>query len=72
MTGIIDRIKNEPVLTLALIQAGVAMAVGFGLQWSGEQVALFVAFASAVLGWIARAQVTPVGGVVDTYVDEGE
>ena len=60
MDAIVDRIKNEPVLTLALIQAGIAMAVGFGLAWSGEQVALVVAFTAAVLGWVARSKVTPV------------
>lgn len=60
MDAIVDRIKNEPVLTLALIQSAVALAVGFGLAWSGEQVALFVAFSAAVLGWIARSRVSPV------------
>lgn len=60
MDAIIDRIKGEPVLTLALIQAGIAMAVGFGLNWTGDQVALASAFAAAVLGWIARSRVTPV------------
>ena len=60
MNAIIDRIKNEPVLTLALVQAGVAMAVGFGLAWTGEQVALVTAFSAAVLGWIARSRVSPV------------
>ena len=52
-------LQQEPVLTLAVIQAGVACAVGFGLGWSGEQVALFVTFAAAILGWVARTQVTP-------------
>jgi hypothetical protein len=58
--GIVDRIKGEPVLTLGLVQAVVAMAVGFGLGWTGEQVALVTAFAAAVLGWIARSRVSPV------------
>jgi hypothetical protein len=35
------------------------MLVGFGLAWTGEQVGLVVGFSSAVLGWIARSQVTP-------------
>lgn len=59
MDAIVARIKDEPVLTLALVQAAVAMAVGFGLAWSGEQVALTTAFAAAVLGWIARSKVSP-------------
>jgi hypothetical protein len=58
--GIKDRIYNEPVMTLAVVQAGIAMAVGFGLKLSGDQVALVVAFTAAVLGWVARRQVTPV------------
>lgn len=51
--------QQEPVLTLQVVQAGVACAVGFGLNWSGEQVALFVTFMAAVLGWLARSEVTP-------------
>ncbi len=54
-----DRITNEPVLTLAVIQAGLLMFVAFGLDWTNDQVALVGAFAAAVLGWIARRQVTP-------------
>jgi hypothetical protein len=33
------------------------MLVGFGLGWSGEQVALMVAFVEAVTAWLARRQV---------------
>ena len=33
------------------------MYVGFGLGWSGEQVALMVAFIEAVTAWVARRQV---------------
>lgn len=51
---------REPVLWLALVQAGIALAVGFGLEWSGEQVSLVMAFTAALLGFIARSQVTPV------------
>lgn len=60
LNAIWDRITSEPVMTLAVIQAGLAMFVGFGLRMTGEQVALVVAFAAAVLGWVARKQVTPV------------
>jgi hypothetical protein len=58
-------LREEPVLTLAVVQSSIAMLVGFGLAWSGEQVGLVVGFSAAVLGWIARSQVTPhsrVGG----------
>jgi hypothetical protein len=37
------RIREEPVLTVSLFRAAVTMLVGFGLGWSGEQVALMVA-----------------------------
>jgi len=53
-------LQGEPVLTLAVVQAGIAMLVGFGLNWSGEQVALTTTFMAALLGWVARRQVMPV------------
>jgi hypothetical protein len=56
--------REEPVLTLAVVQSGVAMLVGFGLSWTGEQVGLVVGFSAAVLGWIARSQVTPNSRVI--------
>ena len=61
--GMVRRFREEPVLTLALVQAAAAVAVGFGLEWSGEQVALFVSFMAALLGWFARSEVTPNGNV---------
>lgn len=51
---------REPVLILGLVQAAIALAVGFGLNWSGPQVALIMAFAAATLSVIARSKVTPV------------
>lgn len=57
--GIWARITGEPVMTLAIIQMALALAVSFGLQWTGEQVGAVVAFSAAILGWIARSQVTP-------------
>jgi hypothetical protein len=53
------RVLEEPVLTIGLFRAAVTMLVGFGLGWSGEQVALMVAFVEAVTAWVARRQVTP-------------
>lgn len=58
--GIWGRIVDEPVLTLALVQAGIALLVSFGLQWTPEQVGAFLAVTAALLGWIARSRVTPV------------
>ncbi len=59
-SGIWGRITGEPVMTLAIIQMALALAVSFGLQWTGEQVGAVVAFAAAVLGWVARSRVSPV------------
>jgi hypothetical protein len=44
---------------VSLFRAAVTMLVGFGLGWTGEQVALTVAFVEAITAWIARRQVTP-------------
>jgi len=59
MNAIIARIQAEPVMTMAVIQATISMAVGFGLNWTGQQVSLVTLFGAAVLGWIARSKVTP-------------
>jgi hypothetical protein len=53
------RVREEPVLTVGLFRAAVTMLVGFGLGWSGEHVALMVAFVEAGTASIARRQVTP-------------
>lgn len=55
-----DRIKNEPVLTVALVEAIVALVVAFGVDLSGEQIGAIMAVTSAALGWVARQRVTPV------------
>ena len=57
----VERVQQEPALTLGLVQALIALAVGFGLDITGEQVALIVAFTAAVLSWVTRSNVTPVG-----------
>lgn len=54
-----DLIAGEPVLTLALVQSALALAVGFGLKLTPEQISLLLAFTSALLGFIARSKVTP-------------
>ncbi len=59
--------KREPVAIInaiiALIEAGIAVAVGFGLDWSGEQVALVmaavVALGTVIKTVLVREQVTP-------------
>ncbi len=57
--GVSQRVREEPVLTVGLFRAAVTMLVGFGLGWTGEQVALMVAFIEAITAWVARRQVTP-------------
>ncbi len=52
--------NREPVLVLAVVQAFLALLVGFGVDLTGEQVALVTAFTAAVLGFVARQKVTPV------------
>jgi len=37
------RVREEPVLRVGLFRAAITMLVGFGLGWTGEQVALMVA-----------------------------
>ena len=48
---------REPALILAVVQAVIALAVGFGLSLSGEQVSLIMALAAAILGLVVRRQV---------------
>lgn len=56
MNTIFDR---EPVMFMAVIQAGLALAVSFGLNLDGVQTGAILAFSAAVLGLIARAKVSP-------------
>ncbi len=51
---------REPVMYLTLVQTAIALVVGFGLDLTGEQIALIMAFSAAILGFVARSQVTPV------------
>jgi hypothetical protein len=58
----------EPVAVVnaavAIVEAAIALAVGFGLDWTAEQVALVMAVVVAVAALVktlwARGQVTPV------------
>ncbi len=51
--------KREPVMFLAVVQTLIALVVAFGLKLTPEQIGAVLAFTSAVLGLIARSQVTP-------------
>jgi hypothetical protein len=51
---------REPAAILGFISAGIALAVGFGLEVTDEQVGLIMAFVGAAIGLITRTQVVPV------------
>ena len=51
--------KREPVLIMAALQAVLAVAVAFGLNWTTEQVGTVLAASAAVIGLITRTQVSP-------------
>ena len=55
-----DLLRREPVTVTSLITAAIALAVGFGAPITDGQVGLIVAFVAAVLGFVARSQVSPV------------
>ena len=52
--------NREPALILAAVQAVLAVAIGFGVDITTEQLALILAATAAVLGLITRSKVTPV------------
>src|SRR5687768_3198016 len=52
-------LNREPILWLTLIQALIALAVGFGLKVTTEQMGLIMTATAALLGFIAREAVTP-------------
>lgn len=58
--GLTDRLSNEPVLVLGVVQACISAFSAFGLGLTGEQVGAITILSAAVLSLIARKQVTPV------------
>ncbi len=56
MSGLWGR---EPALILGLVNALIALAVGFGLPITAAQVGLVNAFVVAVIAFVTRQQVTP-------------
>lgn len=60
MKALWEKMMNEPVLLLNLINVVIAGAVAFGLDITMEQKAGIIAVCTAVLNIIARSQVTPV------------
>lgn len=50
---------REPAVILGLVSAAIALAVGFGLDVTPEQVGLIMAAVTAIIGFVTRSQVTP-------------
>lgn len=60
MSAIIERIQNEPVLVVALVEAVLGLAVVFGLNLSVEQVAAILLVVNTALAIFVRSKVSPV------------
>ena len=43
----------------ALVQASIALATAFGLNWNGVQIGATMAFSAAVLAFLTQKAVTP-------------
>lgn len=50
---------REPAAVLAVVQAGLALGIGFGVTLTQEQMALILALTAAVIGLITRQHVAP-------------
>lgn len=51
--------EREPVACSSAVAAALAVAIGFGVPITAQQASLITAFVVAVMGVIARSQVTP-------------
>ncbi len=60
---------REPALILAAVNALLALAVGFGLDVTGEQQALIHAAVSALLGLVTRSRVTSPAGLLERQAE---
>jgi hypothetical protein len=62
------KVNNEPAVIVGLIQAGLALAVSFGLSLTVEQLGAIVAVVAAVSAVFLRQRVSPVntGSVLAT------
>lgn len=56
---------REPVMILALVQSGLALALAFGAHLTVEQVGAIIAFFAALLGFITRQHVTSPAALSD-------
>ena len=53
-------LNREPAAIVAVVEALIALAIGFGLDVSPEQMALILTATTAVLALVVRQKVTPV------------
>ena len=51
---------REPAMVVSTVGSGLALAAGFGLDWTDTQQTLVISFVSLVLGLVTRSQVSPV------------
>ena len=59
---------REPAMIMAALQSLLALAVGFGLDITPEQIGLILAAVAGVVGLIVRSQVSPVAGINQSSV----
>lgn len=69
MSAVVDKIKTEPVLVTAFVQAVLALVVSFGLELSPEQIGGILAVTGAALAFFARAKVVPSAKLAPAEVD---
>lgn len=69
MQGFKNVIVTEPALIVGLVQSAIGLGTAFGLGWTGEQVAVVLAFTGTLLSVIARSMVTPMATVDQTVKD---
>lgn len=54
--------NREPVMLLSVVQAGIILAVSFGVNLTEQQTGAILTLSSVLLGLVTRSQVTPTGG----------
>lgn len=57
---LLNRVRREPVLVTALVQAVLGLLLAFGLDMTNEQVGSIMALTAALLAFVARRRVTPI------------
>jgi hypothetical protein len=68
MTKILRELSDEPVLILALLNAGLAVGVGFGAHLTKTETAGVITGATAVFGLITALRTRPVSPAALTTV----